>query len=323
MKRDKMIKLLSLTDTIAEDFSKDQSTKVGAVIVNSKSLAPLSFGYNGMPRGLDDENKERNERPEKYFWFEHAERNAIYHIARDVLEDTTMFVNNLPKMESARAIVSSGISTVVVKEFNLNNYSEEVRKDLNRTLTLFKETGVDLVVLPNDMINVTDKKLIKLNKYLNLANKIGKSFSKDLDNEAGSIILNSKTLAPISFGYSGMPRGIDDTVQERLVEPEKSFWVEDSEKNAIFNAIREKLEKATLFANFIPCMHCARAIVGVGIKELVTKEPDLSQDKDQRWKASFDRSIKLFKEAGVNVQYIKEHELNNEEKIIKKNKIKC
>lgn len=323
MKRDKMIKLLSLTDTIAEDFSKDQSTKVGSVIVNSKSLAPISFGYNGMPRGLDDDNKERNERPEKYFWFEHAERNAIYHIARAVLEDTTMFVNNLPKMESARAIVSSGISTVVVKEFDLNNYSEDVQKDLNRTLTLFKETGVDLVILPNDMSNVLDKKIIKLNKYLNLANKIGKSFSKDMDNEAGTIILNSKTLSPISFGYSGMPRGIDDTIAERMIEPEKSFWVEDSEKNAIFNAIREKLENTTLFANFIPCMHCARAIVGVGIKELVTKEPDLTQDKDQRWKASFDRSIQLFEEAGVKVQFIKEHELNSENKTTKKNKIKC
>lgn len=323
MKRDKMIKLLGLAETIAQDFSKDQSTKVGSVIVDSKSLAPLSFGYNGMPRGLDDDNFERNQRPEKYFWYEHAERNAIYHIARDVLDGTTMFIEMLPTMESARAIVSSGISTVVVKGFNLDFYSEEKQKDFKRTLALFNETDTELIILPNDITTTNDKKLIKLNKYLNLASKIGQSFSKDAHNKLGAIILNSKTLSPLSFGYSGMPRGLDDTIIERLVEPEKSFWFEEPEKNAIFNAIRSKLENATLTANFIPCMHCARAIVGVGIKEVITKAPDLSLEKDQRWKASFDRSVKLFYEAGVKVSFITENELVIDEKNTKKKKIKC
>ena len=61
--------------------SKDQSTQIGAVIVGEDNEV-LSTGYNSFPRGMDDSKQERQERPEKYFWFEHAERNAIYNAAR-------------------------------------------------------------------------------------------------------------------------------------------------------------------------------------------------------------------------------------------------
>ena len=57
--------------------SKDERTQIGAVIVG-KNKEIVSTGYNSFPRGINDNLKERQERPEKYFWFEHAERNAIY-----------------------------------------------------------------------------------------------------------------------------------------------------------------------------------------------------------------------------------------------------
>ena len=60
--------------------SKDQSTQIGAVVVGEGNNV-LSTGYNSFPRGLDDSLQERQERPEKYFWMEHAERNAIYNAA--------------------------------------------------------------------------------------------------------------------------------------------------------------------------------------------------------------------------------------------------
>jgi len=61
--------------------SKDENTQIGAVIVG-KDKEIVSTGYNSFPRGIKDNKKERQERPEKYFWFEHAERNAIYNAAR-------------------------------------------------------------------------------------------------------------------------------------------------------------------------------------------------------------------------------------------------
>ena len=71
---------VSIAEQVKEK-SKDIKTKIGAVIVG-KDNEILSTGYNSFPRGLNDNVVQRQERPEKYFWFEHAERNAIYNAAR-------------------------------------------------------------------------------------------------------------------------------------------------------------------------------------------------------------------------------------------------
>jgi dCMP deaminase len=99
--------------------SKDPSTKVGAVIVG-RDKQVLATGYNGFPRGVTDcctEVPERYERPAKYAYTEHAERNAIYHAARSgvSLLGSTLYVqyDAPPCADCARAIVQAGITTLV------------------------------------------------------------------------------------------------------------------------------------------------------------------------------------------------------------------
>ena len=58
-------------------WSKDPSTKTGAVVVGPDREIRAT-GYNGLVRGVDDNKPERLERPTKYDFFEHAERNAVY-----------------------------------------------------------------------------------------------------------------------------------------------------------------------------------------------------------------------------------------------------
>jgi dCMP deaminase len=101
---------------LAASKSKDTSTKIGAVIVG-KSHEVRSLGYNGMPRGADDNNPARHERPLKYRWFEHGERNAIYNAARVGIptDGCTMYTNAPPCTDCARAIVQAGIAEVVVE----------------------------------------------------------------------------------------------------------------------------------------------------------------------------------------------------------------
>jgi dCMP deaminase len=95
-------------------WSKDQSTKVGCVVVGP-TREVLAVGYNGFPRGLDDDRDERHERPAKYLWTEHAERNAIFSAARVgvSLSGTTMFLPWFPCPDCARAIVQAGIAALV------------------------------------------------------------------------------------------------------------------------------------------------------------------------------------------------------------------
>jgi len=98
--------------TLVSTKSKDPSTKVGAVIV-SKDNKVRSTGYNGFPRGMEDDNR-YNDRALKYKLTEHAERNAIYN-AEMSLEGCKIYVNSLPPCcECAKGIIQSGIKEVII-----------------------------------------------------------------------------------------------------------------------------------------------------------------------------------------------------------------
>lgn len=98
-------------------WSKDRSTRVGCVIVGPSNEV-RAVGYNGFVRGLDDDDESRHERPAKYLWTEHAERNAIYHAAQVgiPLGGCRMYLPWFPCMDCARAIVQCGITELIAAE---------------------------------------------------------------------------------------------------------------------------------------------------------------------------------------------------------------
>ena len=141
MDRTKAHKYLGLAGAVSV-FSKDRSTCVGALIVGPDGEI-RGTGYNGAPRGSMADEDERRERPEKYFWFEHAERNAIYNAARcgTPTNGCTMVVTHPPCMDCARAIVQAGIKQVI---WNIPNLEFEARwlEHKDRVTRLFEECGV-------------------------------------------------------------------------------------------------------------------------------------------------------------------------------------
>lgn len=96
---------------VASLKSKDNSTQVGAVIVDNKTRKVVASGYNGFPRYLDD-NKIPQTRPEKYHYVVHAELNAILHAERE-LTDCTLYVTVFPCSECMKAVIQKGIKQVV------------------------------------------------------------------------------------------------------------------------------------------------------------------------------------------------------------------
>jgi len=96
-------------------WSEDRDFNVGAVIVGP-DLEIRATGYNGLPRGVQSDDDARFDRKsgEKFFWIEHAERNAIYNAARSgaVISGCSIYVNRFPCADCARAIIQSGIKTV-------------------------------------------------------------------------------------------------------------------------------------------------------------------------------------------------------------------
>lgn len=93
--------------------SKDENTKVGAVIINDKNRI-IATGYNGMPLGNDDFPWDR-EAPEtkdtKYPYVIHAELNAILNATTSV-EGATLYVTLYPCSNCAKMLAQAGIKLI-------------------------------------------------------------------------------------------------------------------------------------------------------------------------------------------------------------------
>lgn len=133
--------------TAISALSKDSSTKVGALVVG-KGGEFIASGWNGAPRGCaaDEPGDARSVRPEKYFWFSHAEANAITNAARvgTPMAGSTIVVTHFPCMDCARAIVQAGVVKVVTRAPALD-FWERWKEHILRAEALFKECGVEVV----------------------------------------------------------------------------------------------------------------------------------------------------------------------------------
>jgi dCMP deaminase len=97
--------------------SPDPNTKVGCYIKAGKHLIR---SWNDFPAYVNKTVPERLERPLKYKWIEHAEREAIYYAAQRgyALLGGTMILPWYPCADCARAIIQSGLHHLVCYEPN-------------------------------------------------------------------------------------------------------------------------------------------------------------------------------------------------------------
>ena len=125
--------------------SKDPNTQVGAWIVDNEHKV-VSIGYNGMPRGCDDENmpwqREGGFLETKYAYVVHAELNAILNSPRS-LKDCTIYVSLFPCNECAKAIIQSGIKKVI---YESDKYA--TADNVIASKKMLNEAGVTLEQLP-------------------------------------------------------------------------------------------------------------------------------------------------------------------------------
>jgi len=133
-------RFLDMAAVVAE-WSKDPSTKVGAVAVAPDSRAVLSTGYNGLPRGVEDLPC-RMERPGKYLWTAHAEENLVAHAARATLRGATVYVTHLCCANCTRMLINAGIKKIVCGP-GLTNMDYE---HFAVARQMMKEAGIELEV---------------------------------------------------------------------------------------------------------------------------------------------------------------------------------
>ncbi|WP_315750986.1 deoxycytidylate deaminase [Bradyrhizobium sp. SZCCHNS3055] len=131
-------------------WSEDERRRVGSVIVGPGNEI-LGTGYNGLPRRVSPhQTRHSRENDEKYFWFEHAERNAIFNMARSGVSTLgrRMYVDNFPCADCARAIIQSGI--VEVNSFPSESADLKYARHYEIAQTLFLEAGVQVRLFGRD-----------------------------------------------------------------------------------------------------------------------------------------------------------------------------
>ena len=101
---------------IAAERSKDPNSQVGACIVDQENRI-VSTGYNGAPRGYDDDKHMTWEREgdflnTKYAYVAHSELNAILN-SRTPVRGCKLYVTLFPCNECAKAIIQAGITELV------------------------------------------------------------------------------------------------------------------------------------------------------------------------------------------------------------------
>lgn len=122
--------------------SKDESNKIGCVIVKNTEddkKTIVSMGYNCFPRNITDNFSCRQNRPTKYFYFSHAEANALSNALRNGISvnGCRLYLNKwIPCADCARLIIQSGIKQIITPDMRIADRWKE--NNFHSLLMLFE-----------------------------------------------------------------------------------------------------------------------------------------------------------------------------------------
>lgn len=137
------------------------------------------------------------------------------------------------------------------------------------------------------------------------------SKSKDRKTKIGAILVRDNTV--VSEGFNGFPRKVNDNIDARHERPAKYSWSIHGEANCVFNAARNGIKTldCILYTSVMPCSGCAGAIIQAGIKQIIIHKQahdflieTQGTDGSRKWIASLSCSIEMFKESGVEVNFL-------------------
>jgi dCMP deaminase len=130
---------LGLAKVVAQR-SHDIHTQHGCVITDS-SHRVIGLGYNGFPRGLNDE-KLPTQRPDKYPWMIHAERNALSNcVARP--DKGIAYVTGQCCNDCIMALWQEGVSTVYMIDDHGTHLFDQAAQE--RFDTFVKMSGIQII----------------------------------------------------------------------------------------------------------------------------------------------------------------------------------
>jgi len=129
------------------DWSKDPSTQVAAIAVKDRKI--IATGYNGFPKGIEDDEALLHNRDVKLRLMVHAEKNMIYNAVEHgvKLRGSTVYIWGLPCCsECWKGLVQTGVARVVMPDINVHGgkwadgcrYGEEFMRIAGINITEYK-----------------------------------------------------------------------------------------------------------------------------------------------------------------------------------------
>lgn len=136
------------------------------------------------------------------------------------------------------------------------------------------------------------------NRFFALAEE-ARTWVKGPDAGVGACIV-SPDKRGFSLGFSGFPRGVEDSEPRLTSRDYKDAYLVHAELNAILNA-GQSVAGWTLYTTKPPCSHCASAIIQAGIVRVVC--PEIINTDNNRWFQSQRAGKHILDEAGVSVSW--------------------
>jgi dCMP deaminase len=133
--------------SLVGSWSKDPSTKVGAVIVDPLKRV-RGIGFNGFARGVIDAPELLKNRDEKLSRMVHAEINAVLNACASV-EGCTIYLTIPPCNMCASFLIQSGIKNIIWMKPS-DELVERWGKSWTLTYTLLQEANVNYLEYPTN-----------------------------------------------------------------------------------------------------------------------------------------------------------------------------
>ena len=131
---------------VISQWSKDPSTKVGAVIVDSNRRI-VSTGFNGFARGLTDDVSSMP-RERKLLRTIHAEENALLFSHRSV-QSCVIYITHIPCAKCCSNLIQAGIVRIVVPAQRAE-FLDRWKDDIFETRCMVNESRIQLDILEEE-----------------------------------------------------------------------------------------------------------------------------------------------------------------------------
>jgi dCMP deaminase len=137
-------------------------------------------------------------------------------------------------------------------------------------------------------------------RFLDLAKHIS-DWSLDPSTEVGAVAIKDRHV--LATGFNGLPRGVADLPGRLNNREEKYLRTVHAEANIVAQAARfgVNLYGSHIYIwPFLPCSNCTTLMIQAGIKRIIVPDRPIPD----RWKANFDLSVDMLREAGVDLMQL-------------------